>query len=277
MGVKLTAEFYPNLGCMTKKMRYHEPMKLISWNVNGIRAAQRKGFLDWLYKEQPDALGIQEIKAKTNQLDQEVIEPQGYYGFFNPAERPGYSGTAIYSKKKPAQVLRGMNEPNFDNEGRVIAADYDDFIFFNIYFPNGKASPERLQYKLDFYDRALEYFNSLVKSGRKLLIAGDYNTAHHAIDLARPKENEKISGFLPIERDWLDRLVDAGYSDCFRKFTKDPEHYTWWSMRANSRARNVGWRIDYFFASNNIIDEVKNCYHLTDVMGSDHCPVVLEI
>lgn len=252
-------------------------MKLISWNLNGIRSAEKKGFLDWLYKEQPDVLGVQEIKAKADQLSQELLDPEGYFGYFNPAHRPGYSGTALFSKKQPENILRGFDLPRFDNEGRVIAADYGDFIFFNIYFPNGKASLQRLEYKLDFYDAALEYFDKLVKSGRKVLIAGDYNTAHREIDLARPKENEKISGFLRIERDWLDKMLEHGYSDCFRHFNKEADNYTWWSLRAGSRARNVGWRIDYFFASNNMLEDLKNCYHLPDVMGSDHCPVVLEL
>lgn len=252
-------------------------MKLISWNINGIRAAQKKGFLEWLQHEKPDVLGVQEIKAHESQLDKELLAPRGYHTFFNPAERRGYSGVAIYTKEQPIEVFNGIGIPEFDIEGRVIGADYGDFIFFNIYFPNGKSRADRLQYKLDFYEACLKYFEELVKSGRKLLIAGDYNTAHHEIDLARPKDNELISGFLRIERDWLDKLVKHGYVDCFREFNKNPDQYTWWSMRTRARERNVGWRIDYFFASENLIKEVKNCYHLPNVMGSDHCPVVLEM
>lgn len=252
-------------------------MKLISWNVNGLRAAERKGFLNWLQNEQPDVIGLQEIKAMEEQLSEEIRDPEGYHAYFNPAERKGYSGTAIYSRKKPESLETGFGIPHFDSEGRIQAADFGDFTFFNIYFPNGKASPERLKYKLDFYDASLEYFEKLVKQGKKLLISGDYNTAHKEIDLARPKENEKISGFLPIERDWLDKMLAHGYLDCFRLFNQEPDHYTWWSMRAGARQRNVGWRIDYFFCSPNARDLVKNCYHLPDVMGSDHCPVVLEL
>ncbi len=252
-------------------------MKLISWNVNGIRAAQRKGFLDWLQKEKPDILGLQEIKAMEHQLDQELLAPKNYHTFFNPAQRPGYSGTAIYTRTQPIEVINGFGVPEFDEEGRMVAADYGDFIFFNIYFPNGKARPERLKYKLDFYDKSLEYFEKLVKQGKKLIIAGDYNTAHQEIDLARPKANENISGFLQIERDWLDKLVERGYIDCFREFNKEPDNYTWWSMRTAARERNVGWRIDYFFASKNIKSKLANCYHLNKVMGSDHCPIVLEL
>lgn len=252
-------------------------MKLISWNVNGLRAAERKGFLNWLQNEQPDVIGLQEIKAMEEQLSEEIRDPEGYHAYFNSAERKGYSGTAIYSRKKPESLETGFGIPHFDSEGRIQAADFGDFTFFNIYFPNGKASPERLKYKLDFYDASLEYFEKLVKQGKKLLISGDYNTAHKEIDLARPKENEKISGFLPIERDWLDKMLAHGYLDCFRLFNQEPDHYTWWSMRAGARQRNVGWRIDYFFCSPNARDLVKNCYHLPDVLGSDHCPVVLEL
>jgi exodeoxyribonuclease III len=252
-------------------------MKLISWNVNGIRAAERKGFLDWLKHENPDVIGVQEIKAMEDQLSEDLRSPEEYFAYFNSAERKGYSGTALYSKRKPAGLKSGFGIDKFDMEGRVQEADFGDFTFLNIYFPNGKAREERLQYKLDFYDAALEYFDKLVGEGKKLVISGDYNTAHQEIDLARPKENEKISGFLRIERDWIDKLVERGYIDCFREFNDEPDNYTWWSMRSGARPRNVGWRIDYFFCSKNARDLVKNCYHLTDVMGSDHCPIVLEL
>ena len=252
-------------------------MKIISWNVNGLRAVEKKGFLNWLEHESPDVLGLQEIKAQEDQLSPEVLSPEGYFAYFNPAERKGYSGTAIYSKQKPEEVNHGIGIPHFDSEGRIQAADYGDFVFFNIYFPNGKRNDERLQYKLDFYDSVLDHFNDLVRAGKKVLISGDYNTAHKAIDLARPKENEDVSGFLPIERAWLDKLEKHGYIDCFRQFDPSPDNYTWWSYRAGARQKNVGWRIDYFFCSPKIKDQLKNCYHLPDVMGSDHCPVVLEL
>lgn len=252
------------------------PMKIISWNVNGLRAVHRKGFLDWLESEQPDVLGLQEIKAMEDQLPPELLAPPGYHAYFNPAERKGYSGTAIYTKEKPTEVHNGFGFEHFDLEGRTQEIHFGDFVFFNIYFPNGKRSPERLEYKLDFYDKILIHFNNLISQGKKLIIAGDYNTAHTEIDLARPKDNENVSGFLRIERDWLDKLVAHGYIDCFREYVKDPHHYTWWSMRAASRERNVGWRIDYFFCSPNARDLIKNCYHLDQVKGSDHCPIVLE-
>ncbi len=228
-------------------------------------------------KESPDILGIQEIKAMEDQLSPEILAPPGYNAFFNPAQRKGYSGTAIYTKLKPDSIATGFGVEKFDREGRVQAADFGDFVFLNIYFPNGKQNEERLKYKLDFYDEALNYFEQLVKEGKKLLITGDYNTAHKEIDLARPKENEEISGFLPIERLWLDKLVSHGYVDCFREFNDEPHNYTWWSMRSGARERNVGWRIDYFFCSKNAKSLLKNCYHLPKVIGSDHCPVVLEI
>lgn len=252
-------------------------MKIISWNVNGIRAIEKKGFINWLHKENPDILGIQEIKATEDQLSKSLLAPDHYHTYFNPAQRKGYSGTALYTKPQPHELINGFGIPEFDNEGRVQAADYGDFIFFNIYFPNGKSRQERLEYKLDFYDAALEYFDKLVKSGRKLLIAGDYNTAHKEIDLARPCENEMVSGFLPIERKWLDKLVSHGYIDCFREFNQEPDQYTWWSMRSGARRRNVGWRIDYFFCSENMRKNLKNCYHLPGVLGSDHCPIVAEV
>lgn len=252
-------------------------MKIISWNVNGIRAAGKKGFLNWINQENPDVLGIQEIKAESSKIPPELKYIVGYDAYFNPAERKGYSGTGLYSRKKPKEVLNGFGIKEFDSEGRIQIADYNDFALFNIYFPNGKQNDVRLKYKLDFYEAALEYFNRLVKTGKPIFVGGDYNTAHKEIDLARPKENEEVSGFLPIERAWLDKLVENGYIDCFREFNKDPNHYTWWSMRSWARKRNVGWRIDYYFCSANARNMLKNCYHLPLVEGSDHCPVVLEL
>ncbi len=252
-------------------------MKIISWNVNGIRAAEKKGFKEWLQKESPDILGIQEIKAQEDQLSQDLLHPDGYKSYFNPAERKGYSGTAIYSKTEAKKIEKGFGVERFDNEGRIISAEYDDFIVFNIYFPNGKMNRERLNYKLEFYGAALEVFDQLVKSGKNLIIMGDVNTAHNEIDLSRPKDNENISGFLRIERDWIDKLIEHGYIDCFRHINKEPNNYTWWSVRTKARERNIGWRIDYFFTNKSFTNKIKNCYHLTDIMGSDHCPIVLEL
>ena len=252
-------------------------MKIYSWNVNGIRAAERKGFLDFLQEESPDIIGIQEIKARPDQLNPELKYPNGYHAYFNPAERPGYSGVAIYSKEEPLNVSYGFGIEKFDIEGRVIAAEYKDFIFINIYFPNGRRDDERLKYKMDFYDEILKYSNELVKKGKKIIVSGDYNTAHKSIDLARPKENETVSGFLPEERAWIDTFISNGYIDAFREFSKAPEEYSWWSMRTAARLRNVGWRLDYHFISKNLHKNLKNSYIKQSIMGSDHCPVVIEL
>lgn len=253
-------------------------LRLLSWNVNGIRAAQKKGFIDWVLKENPDVLCLQETKAHPEQLSEELLNINGYKSYFSSSiVKKGYSGVAIYSKQEPIKVENGFGIPRFDDEGRIIVADYKNFVLINIYFPNGKASPERLKYKMDFYDAFLDYANNSLKKGKKLIICGDVNTAHKEIDLARPKENEKISGFLPIEREWMDKFFSQGYFDTFRMFNSEPENYTWWDQVTRSRERNVGWRIDYFFVSENFKQNVKNASILEDVMGSDHCPVGIEI
>ncbi len=252
-------------------------IRIISWNVNGIRAAHKKGFLDWFNEERPDILCIQETKARREQLPAELLEVEGYYNYFASAEKKGYSGVALYTRKEPDDIKCGFGIDKFDGEGRTQIADFGDFVLFNIYFPNGKASSERLDYKMEFYDAFLEYASTLKSRGKKIIVCGDVNTAHKEIDLARPKENETISGFLPEERAWIDRLIENGYVDTFRMFNKDPQNYTWWSMRTKARERNVGWRIDYFFASENIKDEIKDSFILPDVMGSDHCPIGIDL
>lgn len=252
-------------------------IRMISWNVNGIRSVQKKGFVEWLEKEQPDILCIQETKARREQLNGDLLEVEGYHTYFASAEKKGYSGVALYSRIEPESIKCGFGIEKFDREGRTQIADYGDFILFNIYFPNGKASKERLEYKMEFYDAFLEYADVLKGRGRKLIICGDVNTAHREIDLARPRDNETISGFLPEEREWIDKLLSHGYVDTFRHFHKEPEQYTWWSMRTRARERNVGWRIDYFYASENIMDNITDSYILPDVMGSDHCPIGLDI
>jgi exodeoxyribonuclease-3 len=252
-------------------------IRIISWNVNGIRAAHKKGFLDWFNEEKPDILCIQETKARKEQLPAELLETNGYYNYFTSAEKKGYSGVALYTNKEPVDIKCGFGIEKFDSEGRTQIADFGDFVLFNIYFPNGKASAERLDYKMEFYDAFLEYANTLKSRGKKIIVCGDVNTAHKEIDLARPKDNEKVSGFLPEERAWIDKLLDNGYVDTFRMFNEEPENYTWWSMRTRARERNVGWRIDYFFASDNVKDEIKDAFILPDVMGSDHCPIGIEL
>ncbi len=254
-------------------------MKLISWNVNGLRAVTKKGFADFIMEHQPDILGIQETKIQEGQILSEHKEFSGYTSYFYSAERKGYSGVGVYTKEIPLLVENGFRYGWNDNEGRVLMLEFEKFIYFNIYFPNGQKDEIRLQYKLDFYDFCLEYFETMRKEkGKGLVICGDYNTAHHPIDLARPKQNEKTSGFLPIERAWMDKFEDAGYIDTFRMIHPDEkDRYSWWSYRANARVNNVGWRIDYFYISPELKDHVKNADILDDVFGSDHCPVLLEL
>ncbi len=251
---------------------------LLSWNVNGIRAIHKKGFIDWFLKANPDILCLQETKASPEQLTDELLNINGYSSFFSSSVvKKGYSGVAIYTKMIPNKIEYGFGIPRFDDEGRIIIAYYSKFTLINIYYPNGKASEERLKYKMDFYDAFLEFADNLVSNGHRLIICGDVNTAHKEIDLARPKENENTSGFLQIERDWMDKFISHGYVDTFRMFNDKPDNYTWWDMQTRARERNVGWRIDYFFVSENLKQNVKNAFILPDVMGSDHCPVGLEI
>ncbi|MGH7198858.1 MAG: exodeoxyribonuclease III [Candidatus Omnitrophota bacterium] len=248
-------------------------LKILSWNVNGLRAVLKKGFLEWIKKESPDIICFQEIKVQVPQLPPELHYPAGYHAYWNPAKRPGYSGVAVYTKQKPLSVKTSFGVSRFDDEGRHLEVEYDDFTLFNIYFPNGKRDGERLRYKLDYYDAILRRLSKLRKKGKKLVVCGDYNTAHKAIDLARPKENQNVSGFLPEEREWMDRLEADGFLDSFRLFNRDPGHYTWWDTLSRARERNVGWRIDYHFISENLRPALKDAFILPEVMGSDHCPV----
>ncbi|MDZ7821497.1 MAG: exodeoxyribonuclease III [Candidatus Marinimicrobia bacterium] len=254
-------------------------MKLLSWNVNGFRAVLRKGFTEIVEEYQPDILGIQETKVKPEQLERVQHHIPEYDDYFFSADRPGYSGVAVYTKPRPLKVVRGFPSGWKDDEGRVLMLEYETFIFFNIYFPNGQKDDNRLQYKLDFYDFSLEYFDRLRKeSGKGLVICGDYNTAHHPVDLARPKENERTSGFLPVERTWMDKFEAHGYIDTFRHFHPDAkDRYSWWSYRTRARDKNVGWRIDYFYVSPELLPYLRDADILDTVMGSDHCPVSLEL
>ncbi|MDI9624678.1 MAG: exodeoxyribonuclease III [Methanothermobacter sp.] len=252
-------------------------LKIISWNVNGLRAAYRKGFLDWFLSEKPDILCLQEIKANPEQLPRKLRHVEGYRAFFTPAQKKGYSGVALYTKIKPKSLREGFGIKKFDIEGRIQIANFDDFLLYNIYFPNGKMSEERLKYKLEFYDAFLKDVNHEKDQGHNIIACGDFNTAHKEIDLARPKENSNVSGFLPVERAWIDRFIENGYIDTFRVFNKEPGQYTWWSYRTKARERNVGWRLDYFFVNKEFLDKVKKSWILSDVMGSDHCPIGLKI
>ena len=248
-------------------------MKLISWNVNGIRAVSNKGFLEWFEKESPDILCLQETKAHPDQLGFELTHPKGYHAYFSSSRvKKGYSGVVTYTKKEPIRVLEGFGVEEFDREGRAVMTEFEDFVLFNVYFPNGKASTERLQYKLEFYEAFLKHIKDLEKEGKNVVFCGDVNTAHREIDLARPKENEDVSGFLPVERRWIDRVMNAGYLDSLREFYKEAGLYTWWSLRSGARERNVGWRIDYIFLQEKLKKKLKDAYVMPEVTGSDHCP-----
>ncbi len=251
--------------------------RILSWNVNGLRAVHKKGFVDWLAAERPDALCMQEVRADLDQLPPDLREPAGYRAYFTAGERKGYSGVALYSKETPESVSHGIGIGEFDREGRFVVADYGEFLLYNIYFPNGSASAERLDYKLAFYDVFLDHAVELKATGRKVIVCGDFNTAHKQIDLARPEANENNSGFLPQERDWMDRFIASGFVDAFRMFHEEPGHYTYWDFKTRARQRNVGWRIDYFFVSDNLRDRLKDAFILADVPGSDHCPTGITI
>jgi len=252
-------------------------IKVLCWNVNGIRALEKKGFSEWGQQESPDILCLQETKAQPGQISPEIEQPPDYHAYWNFSERKGYSGVATFTKEKPTRVENGFGIKRFDTEGRLIITQYPGLTLFNVYFPNGKQSAERLRYKMDFYDVFLDFIDPIKAKGEKLVICGDFNTAHKEIDLARPKENENISGFLPMEREWMDKFVSHGYVDTFRHFNKEPNHYTWWSLRTRARERNIGWRLDYFFVSENLLDSVTEANILSQVMGSDHCPVGIKL
>lgn len=251
--------------------------KIISWNINGIRAIDRKNALDWFLEEKPEILCVQETKAQEEQVPDKLRLVDGYHTYFESAERKGYSGVGLYSRDEPKKIETKIGIEEFDREGRIISADFGKFILFNVYFPNGKASKERLEYKLGFYDAFLSHINALKDKGKKLIICGDVNTAHKEIDLARPKDNEKVSGFLPIERAWIDKLLESGYIDTLREFDTRPELYTWWDYKTRARERNVGWRIDYFFVSDNLKKHLNSAFIRSELEGSDHCPLGIEI
>lgn len=250
-------------------------MKIISWNVNGLRALHKKGHFEWLVSQSPDIFCIQETKSQPEQLPEEVRNPYGYQSFFNWSKgRKGYSGTAIYTKKKPIKASESAIE---DTEGRILELEFEKFFLLNVYFPNGGGGPERLAYKLKFYETFLKYTEKLRKH-KPVIFCGDINTAHKETDLARPKENETNTGFLPEERAWIDSLVGKGYIDVFRFLNPDKKDvYTYWDMKTFARDRNVGWRIDYFFVSKELQKYIKDIKTHSDILGSDHCPLELEL
>ena len=252
-------------------------MKIFSWNVNGVRAIEKKGFLEWIENEDPDIICIQETKAKVEQLGSSLIKDHGYHTYWHSAEKPGYSGVATFSKVEPYYVQKGLGIDRFDSEGRVLVTEHENFLLYNIYFPNGQKDEIRLNYKLDFYDELLPIINELVESGTNVVVTGDWNTAHYPIDLARPKDNIKTSGFMPIEREKMDQYIKSGWIDTFRHFHSEPERYTWWTYRFGARQRNVGWRIDYFFVNESFISNIEDADIHDDVIGSDHCPVSITV
>ena len=259
-----------------------EKIKLISWNVNGFRAIMKKGFVDKVKDLGADILMLQETKLQEHQRTEEMLDLLSYKSFWAYSTvKKGYSGVVSYSNIEPLKVKNSFAKPEFDGEGRVIQLDYGSFVLFNVYFPNGQMSEERLQYKLDFYDWLLAYADKLRKKNKSVIITGDFNTAHNEIDLKNPGPNSKTSGFLRIERDVLDRMIQEGYVDTFRYFHPDTVKYSWWSYRSNARKNNSGWRIDYFFVTQDLIDKgcVKEAFIDNDVEGSDHCPVgiIIEI
>lgn len=255
-------------------------MKIVSWNINGLRAVYKKGFLEWLKNSGSDIVCLQEVKLQEHNLSPEMVNPLGYKSYFNFAKRPGYSGTAVYTKNDPLSVEYKIDYGRFDDEGRMIKLEYPEFTLFNFYMPNGgeqldSGEYKDMVYKLDVYDYLIDELR--VFSDKPTIILGDFNIAHEVIDLARPKENAKNKGFLPEERAKLDRLIDNGFKDSFRMFNKESGNYTWWSQRFGVREKNLGWRIDYAFMTDPLVKKTKNAFINREVTGSDHCPTGVEI
>jgi len=251
--------------------------RLLSWNVNGLRAAEKKGFVSWLGGAKADVVAVQEIKAQPDQLSEALLQPPGYHAVFHAAEKKGYSGVATYSARPPAKVSTGLNDPRFDADGRVLLTEFEPFTLFNIYFPNGGRGPDWVAHKLAFYRRFLEIAEGYLRSGRAMVVTGDFNTAFAEIDIARPRENQKTSGFMPEERASLGEYFAAGMVDTFRHLHPDTIKYTWWDMVSRARLRNVGWRLDYFLVSPSLKDRIMAAEVLDEIQGSDHCPISLEL
>lgn len=256
-----------------------EHYTLISWNINGLRSAGKKDFIAWMQTGRFPIVAVQETKiSDPDQLTEELRNPDGYTSYFNcSTEKKGYSGVGVYVKKKPFAVKTFFGDNLLSREGRVIEMEFRHFTLINVYFPNGGSGELRLQYKLQFYDEFLHYLMHLQRQGKKIVLCGDVNTAHQEIDLARPKENENTSGFMKMEREWIDKLIQAGFIDAYRHFHPREVAYTWLDMKTRSRERNVGWRIDYFFVDKSLAANMKEAIILSDVPGSDHCPVGLSL
>ena len=250
-------------------------LKMICWNVNGLRAVEKKGFLDLVNEFDADLLALQEIKAMPEQLSEQLLKIDGYHAFWHPAEKKGYAGVCIYSRQQPIEVIYGLGDEDYDREGRVLTLEFDDFYFINTYFPNAQHGLARLEFKIAF-NKALHDFCAELATKKSVIICGDFNVAHKAIDLANPKSNEKNPGYTIEERNSMDSFLENGFVDTFRIFNQQPDQYTWWSYRFNARARNIGWRIDYFCVDEKSRARVKNSTIKAEIMGSDHCPIELE-
>lgn len=252
-------------------------MKIITYNVNGLRSAISKGFLNWLKTTNADIVALQEIKTFPENIGVMDFEMLGYYQYWFPAKRPGYSGVAVFSKIQPKHVQYGCENKLFDEEGRYIQLNFDDFVFVNAYHPSGSSGEERQAFKMKWLEYFLDYVNQVKKKYSKMILSGDYNICHKPIDIHHPELHQNVSGFLPEERAWFDKYLDSGYTDAFRVFNQQPHQYTWWSYRARARAKNLGWRIDYHIVSNEMTKYLNNSVILSDVIHSDHCPVLLEL
>jgi len=249
--------------------------KLVSWNVNGIRAVEKKGFIEIITQLDPYIIGIQETKAHKEQLSEDLLNIPGYQSYWHSAEKKGYSGVAIYSKQTPISVTYGIDSPDHDNEGRALTLEFDDYYLVNMYFPNAQEKLKRIDYKISFNQALQDYVNALQQI-KTVVVCGDFNVAHKPIDLANPKRNENNPGYSPKEREWFTQFIDSGYIDTFRKFNNQPNQYTWWSYRFKAREKNIGWRIDYFCVDQSSQDRVKNACIYSDIMGSDHCPIGID-
>ncbi len=250
-------------------------MKILSWNVNGLRAVYRRGFLKWLGDSGAEIVCLQEIKAQKEQLPKALLNPPGYFSYFNSGKRKGHSGIVLYTKRRPVSIKRSLGLERFDREGRMLQLDFKEFLLINLYLPHGGRMKENLEYKLDCYQRLISLLKGL--KNRRVVLIGDFNIAHKEIDLARPKENRSNIMFTPEEREQIDKIIQIGFLDSFRKLNREKDHYTWWPYAFNARERNLGWRIDYAFVSAKLRRNLKTAFILKDIRGSDHCPISLDL
>lgn len=250
-------------------------MKIISWNVNGLRAVYKRNFLGWLLNSNADIVCLQEIKVEEAKIPSNLVNSKEYKTYFNPADKKGYAGVAVFTRKEPLRIEKKLGIGRFDGEGRILRFEYPDFILINLYLPHGGRQKENLGYKLEVYAYLLNYLNSI--KNKKVVLIGDFNIAHQEIDLARPKQNQKNIMFTAEERAQIDKIIETGFTDTFRMFYKESGHYTWWPYFGNLRQRNLGWRIDYAFTSKPLTPKLKDAFILSEVIGSDHCPIGIEL